>query len=116
MPIPEIDLGWFAEGAIPPNIVHTYVDYDGEIVDLTGYSSYMQIEAFPPVQNPLGIGAIQIVAPATNGQVEYSWHENDMLQASSYQAQMWVTNGTKRYESDVFKYIVYDGPGTYPSL
>jgi len=112
------ELGAFAEGAIPPPFEHTYRDFDGIAVDLSvgGWTMQMNIEAVPAVTGPLGGGIIAFTTDGTDGKVTYQWSATDMLEASDYEAQMWVRNaaGTQKYESDLLTYRVYDGPGSAP--
>lgn len=111
----KIELGAFAAGAVPPPIEHQYLDFDGVQVDLTGFSTLsMNIEALPSVTGPLGGGTIEFVTDGTDGWVRYTWVADDMAEPSSYTGQMWASNGTNRYESDLFLYTVYDGPGSAP--
>lgn len=110
----KIDLGAFAEGEIPPPLAHQYLDFDGNPVNLTGFATLqMNIEAVPPVTATLGTGTIT-VTDAANGIVQYTWVGDDMAEASGYTAQMWVSNGTNKYASDLVTYTVYDGPGSAP--
>lgn len=113
----KIELGAFAAGEIPPPLVHAYTDFDGNVVDLTGFITLaFNVEATPAVTGPLGDGAIAFFATdPTLGKVEYTWSSTDMAEPATYLAQMWVYNGsTGRYASDTFVYLVYDGPGEYP--
>lgn len=112
---PQFDLGQFAAGEIPAPLRHTFRDFLGEPLVLTGFSVVtMQIEAIPGVAGPIGDGVVSIV-DAGNGVVQYQWSATDMLEASSYRAQLWVWDtAMRRYASDVFVYEVYDGPGVAP--
>lgn len=111
----KIDLGDFAAGEIPPPIEHTFLDFDGVVVDLTGFSTLaMNVEAIPEVTGPVGDGSIDMDVDPATGKVSYTWSATDMAEPSGYTGQMWVSNGTNRYASDLFKYKVYDGPGDAP--
>jgi len=108
------ELGAFAAGAIPPPVEHTYTDFNGVPIDISSFSTrQMNIEAIPPVTGPLG-GAVAFTTDGTDGKVTYTWSATDMAQPSTYTAQMWVSNGTNKYESDLLLYAVYDGPGDAP--
>ena len=110
------ELGAFANGAIPPPFEHTYTDFDGAVVDVSGFTLQMNIDAVPGVTGPLGGGSIGFKTDGTDGVVVYNWSTTDMLEASGYTGQMWVKNptGTQKYESDLLLYAVYDGPGDAP--
>jgi hypothetical protein len=110
------ELGAFAEGAIPPPFEHTFLDFDGNPVDISAFGTLqMNIEAIPVVTGPLGGGSIGFTGDGTDGKVTYNWSTTDMAEGSDYSAQMWVSNGaTQKYESDLLTYRVYDGPGSAP--
>lgn len=109
------ELGAFAEGAIPPPFEHTFTDFDGLAVDVSGFTMQMNIEAIPTVPDTLGGGTIGYTTDGTDGKVTYNWSATDMTTAADYSAQMWVSNGTtQKYESDLLTYRVYDGPGSAP--
>lgn len=111
----KTDLGAFAAGEVPPTLEISFVDFDGVVVDLTGYSNLqMNIEEeLKGNSNPLGLGSI-ILSDASNGKVTYTWVRDDMLDVGEYTAQAWVNNGTSYYASDLYVYSVFDGPGDPP--
>jgi hypothetical protein len=110
------ELGAFAAGAIPPPFEHTFKDFTGAVVDISSFATLqMNIAAIPSVTGPLGGGSIAFTTDGTDGKVTYFWSATDMAEASDYEAQMWVSNGsTQKYESDLLTYRVYDGPGSAP--
>ena len=58
--------------------------------------------------------AIAFATDGSDGVVEYTWTATDMAEPASYTAQLWVSNGTNRYASDLIIFTVYDGPGSAP--
>ncbi len=113
--VTKIELGAFAAGAVPPDIIHTYLDEDGEVVDISAFGTrQMNIEAIPSVAGTLGSATVDFVTNGSDGKIKYAWALADMAEESSYEAQMWVSNGTKKFESDLLIYVVYDGPGSAP--
>lgn len=113
--IVKIELGAFAAGEIPPPIQHTYRDFDAQPVDLDGFSTLaFNVEATPTVEGPIGDGAIARVLPYSSGKVDYTWSATDMAEPATYTAQMWVSDGVNRFASDLFIYVVYDGPEDAP--
>lgn len=112
------ELGAFAAGAIPPPFEHTYLDFDGVVVNMEvgGWTFSMNIEAIPAVSGTLGSGAIDFTTDGSDGKVTYNWVVEDMADEADYEAQMWVRNaaGTQKYESDLLTYRVYNGPGSAP--
>ena len=111
------ELGTFAAGEVPPVLQVTFVDNttDQNPINLTGFDPHIEIEAFPDVDDALGQGTINIT-DATNGIVQYQWHEDDMQGVADYTVLVWVDDGgTQRYASDELKYTVFDGPGPTPA-
>lgn len=111
------DLGAFAAGEIPPPLVLTFRDFNGSPVDLTTFTiRAVNIESIPAHDN-LGEGQITVVGDPANGQLQYAWTANDMLETGEYILQAWVYNGSnQRYASDLYQYTVYDGPGEAPGV
>lgn len=115
MAVEKINIGFFAAGEIPPPVSHTFTDFDGAAVDISSFSTrQMNIEAIPAVTGPLGTNAVTFVTDGTDGKVTYAWSATDMAEPGSYSAQIWVSNGTNRYASDLIIFVVYDGPGDAP--
>ncbi len=110
------ELGAFAAGEVPPPLVVTYLDFDENPVNLSGFGN-LQVnidEELDAAQNPLGTGAV-VLTDAPNGVLEYTWVRDDMLDIGEYTAQAWVNNGTNFFASDLYTYTVYDGPGEPPA-
>jgi hypothetical protein len=111
----KIDLGAFAAGEIPPILSHTFRDFDGNVVDISTFGTQaMNIEAIPAVTGTLGAGSVDFDTDGTDGVLNYTWVAADMAEPSSYTGQLWVSNGTNAYASDLILYTVYDGPGDAP--
>jgi hypothetical protein len=111
----EIELGAFAQGEVPPDLEVAFKDSDGVEVNLTGFTPHIRIaEELNKGAANLGTGAITIPTPA-DGKAVYVWVRDDMANVGQYQAQAWVTDGTKYYASDLYNYTVYDGPGDPPA-
>src|SRR6056300_64830 len=107
--VSKIDLGAFAAGEIPPTLSMTFTDFNENAVDLQTFSTFaMNMETIPGVTGPLGGGAIAFATDGSDGVVEYTWTATDMAEPASYTAQLWVSNGTNRYASDLIIFTVYD--------
>jgi len=109
----ETELGAFAEGEVPPDLQITFTDFDGNAVDLTGFTNVQMNIEEELAGSGFGTGTIVVTTPAS-GIVTYTWVKADMAAAGEYKAQAWVNNGTKYFASDLYLYTVYDGPGTPP--
>lgn len=110
------DLGAFAAGEVPPPLVVTFLDFNKNPVNLTGFASLqMNIEEeLDQGAGTLGTGAVLLTDPA-GGVFEYEWVRPDMTIVGEYTAQAWVNNGTQFYASDLYLYSVYDGPEDPPA-
>lgn len=107
-----IFLGVFAAGEIPFKFIHTFNDFVGQPIDLTGWTPTVEITG--PGNLTYGAGTIALDGTPTTGKVHYTWHENDFQDIGKYEMLLWVTDGTNRLASDLVKYEVYDGPGATP--
>ena len=109
----KVELGAFAEGEVPPDLLITYRDFSKVVVNLTGFTNLQMNIEEELAGFAFGAGAIALTDPVL-GLVTYTWVKADMLTVGDYTAQAWVDNGTKFFASDLYIYSVYDGPGTPP--
>ena len=109
------DLGAFAAGEVPPPLVVSFLDFDKNPVNLTGFSNLqMNIEEeLDQGAGTLGAGGVLLTDP-TGGVLEYTWVRADMTIVGEYTAQAWVNDGVQFYASDLYTYTVYDGPEDPP--
>ncbi len=110
------DLGAFAAGEVPPPLEITFLDFNKNPVNLTGFA-FLQMnvqEELGSEASPLGLGGVVLTDPA-GGVFEYTWVRADMFTVGEYTAQGWVNNGTQFYASDLYTYTVYDGPEDPPA-
>ncbi len=110
----QIDLAAFAQGEVPPDLQITFLDFDKNPVNLTGFANLqMNIEGDISGTTGYGTGPI-VLTDAANGVVTYTWARADLQTIDDFLAQAWVDNGTKYFASDLYVYSIYDGPGTPP--
>ena len=111
-----VELGAFAAGEVPPALVITYTDFDDAVVDLTGFTTLKCNikEELDGATNPLGTGSI-VLTDDVGGEITYTWVRDDMIDVGEYTLQAWCDNGINYFASDLYKYSVYDGPGTPPA-
>lgn len=107
-----IFIGVFAAGEIPFPFAHTFRDYLGGAIDLTGFTPTVNVEG-PDPGGTYGTGTVQ-VTDAANGVVTYTWVAGDYVDVGKYEMLLWVYDGQNRLASDLIKYEVYDGPGATP--
>jgi len=94
-----ITLGPYTAGEIPPPIVVTFKDSSGTAIDFSAAGPW----AARFVYRSYGGAFITrtCTAPsASNGAVTYTWVASDMVTAGDYEGEMWVGNGTNRYDSE----------------
>lgn len=104
-------IGPYSVGEIPIPLQISFVDFDGNAIDLTGYTADFVIEKIDSELSTdvnLGQGAASIIVPETGGIAEYVWAEADFDNPGRFQAQMWVGNGVRRLASIEFFYDVFD--------
>lgn len=111
----ETALGAFAQGEVPPPLEITYLDFDGNPVDISSYNLHMNIEEDLGGVDPYGTGVNAFVDTGADGKVTYTWVRADMADVGEFKAQGWAENGTNYYASDLYLYSVYDGPGEPPT-
>jgi len=111
---PQQHLGNWAQGAIPASLTNQYTEDDGVTpIPVTGATVTVQIECTNPAATGLGAGT-PTVSDGANGIVAYAWAAADTAEPGFYRLQFWAEVGSQKYESDVFTYQVYDGPGSAP--
>lgn len=109
----KVELGAFAEGEVPPDLLITFRDFNKVVVNLSGFSSLQMNIEEELAGSGFGTGTM-VATDLPNGLVTYQWVKADMQALGEYTAQAWVDNGTKFFASDLYIYSVYDGPGTPP--
>lgn len=113
--IKKISLGAFAAGEIPGPIVHSFLDKNGVVIDITDWV----VLGFY-VEGPEGtveMGA-PFISDEENGVVTYVWQADDMQVPGDYSGLLWIqntaSNPSLRLASYRFVWTVEDGPGPTP--
>jgi hypothetical protein len=107
-----INLGVFTVGEKPAPLQYSYTDFDGNVINLTGYTATFQ---WQPVGDPAQVGAATVVTPLT-GTVEHAWMGTEFLTPGQHVAQFWVGNGTNRWASVKIRWTVQGGVGGVPAI
>lgn len=105
------DLGTFAAGEVPFPLSHTYKDSAGVVIDITGWTVWVEFEGDITAAGS-GVAAIE---DGPNGEVSYTWVYDDMAVEGKESFVIWVKDGVNQLASDLFKYTVYDAPGSTPA-
>ena len=91
-------LGAYREGIVPPPIVVTFEDANGNPIDLTHFTARLEYRHSGDaiVKRTAVIDADQV---ANRGQVRYTWVAADFTAVGAHQGELWVGNGSNRYAS-----------------
>lgn len=111
-------LGVFPQGEIPFALSHTYKN-DAKPptpIDLSTFTEEARIDGPVATTNYL-TGVLAIDGDPTTGKVGYIWSGAEFQDVGAYEMIVWVGDGgTNRLGSDLFKWEVYDAPGTVPTV
>lgn len=104
----KIELGPFTAGEIPEQLVYTFKDSTGELMNLSGFSGEFHYRK----------GDNTVVAPAVvdGSTITHTWQTSDLAESGLYSAVFWVGDGTHRYASVHFLYRVLEPPQVAPNI
>lgn len=115
MSCPEntVCIGPFVQGEVPPPFVYTFLDADGDPIDLSGgYTArfvYQERDGTPVTRTAT-------VLAGTGGQVSYTWVAADFPSPGQYTGRMWAGNGANRWASVRILYDVAVPIGAVPLI
>ncbi len=114
-----IDLGAFAQGAIPLGLTYQFLDGDGDAIDMTigtwtGEAEAEQLHVTSQPSPAPGSGAVAVVSGTATA--SYTFTADDCLTVGRFQLTIWAGNGTNRVGSPTFEWEVYDAPGAVPTV
>lgn len=110
-----VTIGPYRQGEIPPPIVVTFKDSLGNPIDLSAYAARWIYQRHAATGWPdfvatdpaaLTNAAVVLTQTTNKGQVQYSWAPADFATAGYYEGEMWAGNGTNRYASIRFMWVV----------
>jgi len=107
-----IQLGVFTVGEKPAPLVYQFTDFDGVIINLTGYTAKFN---WQPLDGAAASANASVTLPL-EGKAQYTWTGSEFLTPGPYQAQMWVGNGTNRWASVKIRWTVQAGVGNAPAI
>lgn len=101
------DLGVFAKGEVPENLVVTMIGTSGNVIDLSGFTPKVAISAIEGTGAAnLGGGTPTVTSPNTDGKIQYIWHDDDFAVVGLFRLQLWASDGSNDIASEVFQYAV----------
>jgi hypothetical protein len=111
---PKQQIGPFFVGERPPALTHTFTDADGNAINLSGHTIRFVVVGVDD-SDDTGMGGNGTLETAASGIVSYTFSDADMATEGMFRGQFWAGNGTRRYASDIFEYVVVTGT-TAPSI
>lgn len=110
------DIGPFVVGEKPNILEYTFLDSNGNPIDLSGYTvKFVYREQFQS-QTDAVTAAGALVTPATGGKVSYTWTGNELTTPGKYFGEFWVGNNAQRYCSYLIAWLVRTQVGTVPNI
>jgi hypothetical protein len=111
---PSVSIGPYVVGEKPVPLVYTFLDSNGNAMDLTGYAAKFSIhESLGAVSASLNAS---VNAPPTAGAVQYTWIGTEFPTPGHYRARFWVGNSTQRFASVLITFDVADSEGPVPVI
>ncbi len=103
-----IRLGPYAQGEIPEPVTYTFLLASGSPDALlpptfTAKLEYRRWNAPVPVTEKAATVLDQVVFA---GQVTWSWAAPDVAAFGDFEGELWVGNGTNRYRSQRFRWVI----------
>jgi hypothetical protein len=102
-----LDLGTYTEGSIPPPLVVTFDDENGNPLDLSAFTvGKFEVRRYGQAAVEKAASVSSATSGPTVGQVTYTWVSGDMA-AGTWTGEMWAVNGTtNRYVSRKLRWFV----------
>lgn len=111
---PNVQIGPYVVGEKPVPLLYTFLDSNGNVIDLTGYTAKFAIH------ESLGLTSGTLNAtvnnPPTAGVVQYTWAGTEFLTPGHYRARFWVGNLAQRFASVLITFAVADSEGPVPAI
>ncbi len=101
-----IDLGNFATGEVPDQLIYGFNDYLDQPIDLDGAAVAFNILDCATGMQAAGAGTVDVF-DGPNGQIRYTWVAADFDTPGMFRAQFVATKGGNTYKSDVIRFYVY---------
>jgi hypothetical protein len=99
-------------GERPDPIDHTFLDDDGDVIDLTGWDGEATWEHMSTGATGSLVGAVD----GPTGTVTVTLTDTVCGTAGVVDVTVWAGDGSTRYASPVYRLSLSDPPGTAPSI
>jgi hypothetical protein len=111
---PSVQIGPYVVGEKPVPLTYTFLDSNGNALDLTGYTAKFSIhESLGVVSTSLNA---VVNAPPTAGVVQYTWAGTEFPTPGHYRARFWTGNLAQRFASILITFDVADSEGPVPAI
>ena len=111
-----IDIGAFPTDSIPLSINYQYKEGQGTSLDLsTGtWTGEAACEQLYVTDQPSNIGSGSVTIVTETAIATYDFVAEDFATVGIFELIIWIGNGANREGSKVFRYEVFDAPGSAP--
>lgn len=99
-----IEVGPWTAGEKPGRLEYTFLDANGDPIDLTGYTITFVYERY----GAAAVTRSAVLVTAASGIVGYTFVAADLDTGGIYNGEFRATNGTNAYASERLIYRVYD--------
>lgn len=114
---PNVDLGSFVIGEVPPPLEYQFLDADGVVIDLTGFTNatfqwgdYIHGQFIDPVIDSAS------VTDAVTGTVTHIWDGDEFDSPGEHVAMFFVNDGSTQYASILITWQVCLSVGPPPTV
>ena len=99
-------------GEVPEPLAHTFLDSDGVVMNLTGFSASATWE-----HRASGVTGTLSCSPGdSTGEIAATVSAAAVATPGVVDVVIWVGNGSYRYASPVWRLAIADPPGTAPAI
>jgi|GEM_PF-6931569 len=99
-------------GEIPEPIEHTFLDADGDAIDLSGYSASATWEH----RGTGGTGSLTCTSGDSSGTIAATVTAAAVATAGVVDVVVWAGNGVNRFASPIWRLLIADPPSTAPAI
>lgn len=111
-------LGPYVTGEIPVPLVHVFTDAAGAALNISGFAAKFSYGRRDPSTGDFIDTATRdaTITDGPAGEATYTFDGTEMDESGVWVAELWVGNGTNRFASELFEYVVRASVGTAPAI
>ena len=114
----SVALGSYVVGEVPPPLTYQFLDADGTIINLTGFT-IARFHWSDYVDGGVAVDPVAELAAITNpseGLVTYTWDGDEFATTGEHVGQFFVNDGTIQYASILITWQVCTAIGVAPAV